>query len=149
MTMLTYQSPIADSRDSFGQTVRAEWTKLRTVRGWLIGLLLAALLPAGLAFLARSGCAVSTSGANGKSVTTACPGPAIGPNGEAVEDDAYFLHQPLTGNGSLTVRLTSLTGLYAADGFSTDGGTAGWRSGLQPWSKAGLIIKENTTSGSA
>jgi ABC-type transport system involved in multi-copper enzyme maturation permease subunit len=149
MTVLTYQSPVADSRDSFGQTVRSEWTKLRTMRGWLIGLLLAAVLPAGFAFLGQAHCGVSTSGPNGKSVSTACPGPAVGPNGEAVEDDPYFVHQPLTGNGSLTVRLTSLTGLYAAGGFNTNGGTAGWSSGLQPWSKAGLIIKENTTQGSA
>jgi hypothetical protein len=110
MTVLTYQSPVADSRDSFGQTVRSEWTKLRTMRGWLIGLLLAAVLPAGFAFLGQAHCGVSTSGPNGKSVSTACPGPAVGPNGEAVEDDPYFVHQPLTGNGSLTVRLTSLTG---------------------------------------
>jgi len=68
MTVLTYQSPVADSRDSFGQTVRAEWTKLRTVRGWLIGLLLAAVLPAGFAFLGQSHCGVSQSGPNGKSV---------------------------------------------------------------------------------
>jgi ABC-type transport system involved in multi-copper enzyme maturation permease subunit len=148
MTMLTYRSGVADGRDSFGQTVRAEWTKIRTVRGWLIGLLLAALLPTGFAFLSRSGCAVSETGANGKSVTSACPGPPIGPNGEAVEDDFYFVHQPLTGNGSLTVRLTSMTGLYAAAGLNTTTGTAGWSSGLQPWAKAGLIIKENTTQGS-
>ena len=148
MTMLTYQSPVADSRDSFGQTVRAEWTKFRTVRGWLIGLLLAAVLPAGLASLSRSGCAVSTSGPNGKSVTTACPGPPTGPSGGAVEDDFYFVHQPLTGNGSLTARLTSLTGRYPSGGYNTTTGTAGWSSGLQPWSKAGILIKENTTQGS-
>jgi ABC-type transport system involved in multi-copper enzyme maturation permease subunit len=149
MTMLTYQSPVTDSRDSFGQTVRSEWTKLRTVRGWLIGLLLAAVLPAGFAFLGQAHCAATTSGPNGKSVSTACPGPPLGPNGEAVQDDPYFVHQPLTGNGSLTVRLASMTGLYAAGGFDTNGGTAGWSSGLQPWSKAGLLIKENTTQGSA
>jgi len=149
MTMLTYQSPVTDSRDSFGQTVRAEWTKLRTMRGWMIGLLLAAVLPAGFAFLGRSSCASQTSGPNGRTVTTACPGPAIGPNGEAVNDNFFFVHQPLTGNGSLTVRLTSLTGLYPAAGLNTTTGTAGWTSGVQPWSRAGIIIKENTTPGSA
>ena len=119
MTVLTYQSEVADSRDRFGQTVRAEWTKLRTMRGWLIGLLLAAVLPAGFAFLGRSSCASQTSGPNGRTVTTACPGPAIGPNGEAVQDAFFFVHQPLTGNGSLTVRLTSLTGLYPRAGYDT------------------------------
>jgi ABC-type transport system involved in multi-copper enzyme maturation permease subunit len=149
MTMLTYHSEVADSRDRFGQTVRSEWTKLRTMRGWLIGLLLAAVLPAGFAFLGRSSCASQSPGPNGRTITTACPGPAIGPNGEAVQDAFFFVHQPLTGNGSLTVRLTSLTGLYAASGFNTNGGVAGWTSGLQPWSKAGIIIKENLTQGSA
>jgi ABC-type transport system involved in multi-copper enzyme maturation permease subunit len=149
MTMLTYQSPVADSRDRFGQTVRAEWTKLRTMRGWLIGLLLAAVLPAGFAFLGRSSCASQTSGPNGRTVTTACPGPAIGPNGEAVNDTLFFVHQPLTGSGSLTVRLTSLTGLYPRAGYGTTTGTAGWSPGLQPWAKVGIIIKENTAQGSA
>ena len=149
MTMLAYRSGVADSRDSFGQTVHSEWTKIRTMRGWLIGLLLAALLPAGFSFLARSGCAAVSTGPNGRTVTTACPGPAIGPNGEAVNDNFFFVHQPLTGNGSLTVRLTSLTGLYPAAGLNTTTGTAGWTSGVQPWSRAGIIIKENTTPGSA
>ena len=149
MTMLAYQSEVTDSRDSFGQTVRSEWTKLRTMRGWLIGLLLAAVLPAGFASLGRSSCAASTPGPNGRTVTTACPGPAIGPNGEAVNDTFFFVHQSLTPSGSLTVRLTSLTGLYPRDGYGTTTGTAGWSSGLQPWSKVGLIIKENTAQGSA
>jgi ABC-type transport system involved in multi-copper enzyme maturation permease subunit len=149
MTTRTYQSPVADSRDRFGQTVRAEWTKLRTMRGWLIGLLLAAVLPAGFAFLGRSSCASQTSGPNGRTVTTACPGPAIGPNGEAVNDTFFFVHRPLTGSGSLTVRLTSLTGLYPRAGYDTTTGTAGWSPGLQPWSKVGITIKENTAQGSA
>ena len=148
MTMLAYRSGVADSRDSFGQTVHSEWTKIRTMRGWLIGLLLAALLPAGFSFLARSGCAAVSTGPNGRTVTTACPGPPTGPNGEAVEDSFYFVHQSLTGNGSLTVRLTSMTGLYPPAGLNTTTGTAGWSSGLQPWSKAGIIIKQNTTQGS-
>ena len=33
-------------RDGFGQLLRAEWTKLRTVRGWVIALILAAALTA-------------------------------------------------------------------------------------------------------
>src|ERR1700735_46506 len=150
MTTLTYQSPVTDSRDSFGQTVRAEWTKLRTVRGWLIGLLLAAVLPAGFAFLGQAHCASTTSGPNGRTGTTACPGPTIGPTGEAVEDDFYFVHQPLPGNGSLTVRLTSMPGLYLGPGDDNTGtGTTGWTSGRQPWSKTGILIKENTAPGSA
>ena len=40
---------------------------------------------------------------------TACTLP-LGPGGEAVSDSFYFVHQPLAGNGSITVRVTSLTG---------------------------------------
>src|SRR5512140_2327661 len=36
------------------------------------------------------------------------PTVAIGPGGEAVTDDFYFVHQSLDGNGSITVRVTSL-----------------------------------------
>src|SRR2546430_10171049 len=38
----------------------------------------------------------------------------VGPGGEAVTDSLYFVHQPLTGNGSITVALTSLTGRHFA-----------------------------------
>ena len=42
-------------RDGFAQLVRAEWTKLRTVRGWVIGLVVAALVMAGLGLLIAVG----------------------------------------------------------------------------------------------
>jgi hypothetical protein len=38
-----------------------------------------------------------------------CTAP-VGPGGEEVSDSFYFTHQPLAGNGSITVRVTSLTG---------------------------------------
>ena len=43
MTDTRYRSQIRPGRDSFGQTVRAEWVKFRSVRGWVIGLVVAAL----------------------------------------------------------------------------------------------------------
>ena len=46
----------------------------------------------------------------------ACPAPPTGPGGEWVNDSLYFVRQPLAGNGSLTVRVTSLTGLYSTHG---------------------------------
>ena len=42
-------------RDGFAQLVRAEWTKLRTVRGWVIGLVVAALVMAGIGLLTAVG----------------------------------------------------------------------------------------------
>jgi len=60
------------------------------------------------------------------------------------------VHQPLDGNGSITARVTALTGRIPD--FSGSGGTAGGtqlRSGLVPWAKAGIIIKASTRPGSA
>jgi ABC-type transport system involved in multi-copper enzyme maturation permease subunit len=58
------------------------------------------------------------------------------------------MHQPLAGDGSITVRMTSLTGLLPAPPTSRDApGTT--RPGLAPWAKAGLIIKASTQTGSA
>src|SRR5215472_657120 len=96
----------------FGALVHAEWTKLRTVRGWVIGLLLAVLLPVGITLLGHSNCGtVSPSGH-----TTGCPGNPLGPDGSAVVDTFYFVHRPLASGGSITARMTSLTGLYSPRG---------------------------------
>src|SRR5207237_292821 len=64
-----------------------------------------------------------------------------GPGGEAVSDNFYFVHQALTGDGSITVRITSLTSTVRAP----DDGT---RRATVPWAKAGLILKASLTPGS-
>jgi ABC-type transport system involved in multi-copper enzyme maturation permease subunit len=151
MTALEYRSPLTEpGRDGFGQTVRSEWTKFRTVRGWIIALIIAALLPAVIELISHSECG-SAYMKNGQVIqVNGCPSPPTGPGGEAVEDNFNFVHQPLTGNGSLTVRITSLTGLYATNGnaAANGSGTAGMQPGLEPWSKAGIMIKANTSQGS-
>ena len=86
------------------------------------------------------------------SPSLACPAPPTGPGGEWVTDSFYFVRQPLAGNGSITVRVTSLTGLYSTQrrGPRRDRNpTAGMTPGVQPWSKAGIIIKASTRQGSA
>jgi ABC-type transport system involved in multi-copper enzyme maturation permease subunit len=141
-----YRSERATGRDGFAQLLRAEWTKFRTVRGWVIGTLVGALLIVGLAALTGSNSVCSDNN------NQACPAPPTGPDGGWVSDSFYFVHQPLAGNGSITVRLTSLTGLYATHpGFAAAGGspTAGMAPGVQPWAKAGIIIKASTAQGSA
>ena len=145
-----HRSPLTPERDSFWYLVHAEWTKFRTVRGWLIAAGVTILAITALAFLfcdISAGCAVS-SGAGGTASAGACPpAPPAGPGGEPVQDAFYFLHQPLTGNGTITVQLTSLTGQVAIGPGSN--GQSQMGSGLQPWSKAGIIIKENMSQGSA
>ena len=64
-----------------------------------------------------------------------------------MNDSFYFVRQPLAGDGSVTVRVTSLTGRVPR----RTPARAGSRRvpGVVPWAKAGLIIKENLTQGSA
>src|SRR5215469_1899296 len=132
----------------FGALLHAEWTKLRTVRGWIIGLLLAVLLPVGITFLGHSECGSVYMNVQ----TTGCPGAPIGPDGSAVTDTFYFVHQPLPSDGTITARVASLTGEYSPTGVTgagANGTLTGLKPGVQPWSKAGIMIKANTTSGSA
>ena len=134
----------AGPRDRFARLLRAEWTKFRTVPGWIITILVAAALPTGFALLNMGQCG-------------GCTAPLTGPGGGAVTDQFSFVHRALAGNGSITVRVTSLTGLYSSSGGgeSAAGGplaqnpTAGWTPDIEPWSKAGIIIKASTTPGSA
>jgi hypothetical protein len=148
-----YRPELAAGRDGFGQLLRAEWTKFRTVRGWVIGTLVGALLIVGLGVLTGSN-SICSSQPDPNGPSTACPAPPTGPDGGWVNDSLYFVRQPLAGNGSLTVRATSLTGLYSTHGGQAAGAagaspTAGMTPGVQPWSKTGIIIKASTAQGSA
>ena len=153
--MTPYRSEQRVRHDGFGQLLRAEWTKFRTVRGWVIGVLVAVLLIVGLgAFTgANSQCSIAdVTPQNPNPPIQACPPPPTGPGGQWVSDSFYFVRQPLAGDGSITVRVTSLTGLYSTHGGFTptpQNPTAGMTPGVQPWAKAGIIIKAGTRQGSA
>jgi hypothetical protein len=148
-TITPYRSTQQPGRDDFAHLLRAEWTKFRTVRGWVIAMI-AAMALAALAVVAL---AAAASGGQNPAANPAAPaaiGPdsptvAIGPGGEAVTDDFYSVHQSLDGNGSITARVTSLTG-SVLPGQVPSGVTP---RGPQPWAKAGIIIKASTTPGSA
>ena len=71
----------------------------------------------------------------------------MGPNGEPVSDSFYFVHQPLGANGTITARVTSLTGLVPAGNLHTP--TPSMQPGLEEWAKAGIIIKASANPGSA
>jgi hypothetical protein len=149
-----YRSPAAPGRDGFGQALRAEWTKFRTVRGWVIGALVAVLVTAGIGLLASGGGQSSCQSASGNSSGQGNAGSGhcnglsftLAPGGEPVSDTFYFVRQPLAGDGSITVRVTSLTGLLPP---RDDTGPSDNVPGVEAWAKAGLIIKENLTQGSA
>ena len=150
MTTLTpYRPPAPAGRDGFGQVLHAEWTKFHTVRGWIVGMIVAIIVTAGLGVLVaktsgQGSCTASTS--SGQSQSVPCGGGPVyplGPGGEPVNDQFYFVRQPLAGNGSITVRVTSLTGASSNTGLNPLG-----RPVLLPWAKAGIITKDGTTQGS-
>ncbi|MGI5184982.1 ABC transporter permease subunit [Dactylosporangium sp. CA-152071] len=116
---------------AFARLVHAEWTKFRTVRGWLIGMAAAAAAIVGLGLFpgmegtCGSGC-----------------GLPVGPGGEEVTDVFTFVHRPLAGDGTITVRVASLTGELPPDGPGKEP-----QPGLVPWAKAGLIVRSGTKQG--
>jgi ABC-type transport system involved in multi-copper enzyme maturation permease subunit/regulation of enolase protein 1 (concanavalin A-like superfamily) len=125
----------------FPRLLRAEWTKFRTIRGWVIGMLVMVLATVLFGLLGPAGSSFECAGPDGQACTAAQT-PPTGPEGGAVNDHFYFVHQPLAANGEITARVTSFTGAYSLDGDVKHPGT-------QPWSKAGIIIKDNTSPGSA
>jgi hypothetical protein len=135
----------ATRRVGFGRLLYAEWTKFVTVRGWVIAMVVSALLTAGIGIWATSGYHGLPCGSmlpNGQIVGSACPAPPLGPGGEMVTDSFYLVRQPLPGNGTVTARVTSLAG-------SATPGITGGTSALQPWAKAGITIKASLRQGSA
>ncbi len=135
----------------FGRVLRAEWVKFRTVRGWVIGMIAAAVLMDLVGLFAGGNSRISCGNGGPSETGSACaPSVPAGPGGQAVTDQFYLVRQPLTGEGSITVRMTSLTGLSSnGNARAGQGPLAGMRPELQPWSKAGIIIKASTTPGSA
>lgn len=131
--------------NEFGRLLHAEFTKFRTARGWVIALCAALAVFVLLSFLSAS---VSH---QGNPAT-----PATGPGGEAVSDTYMFVHQRLDGDGTLTTRVSSLSGAHTsfsgsqANGFSESsrgGPGSQLTSGLAPWAKAGIIIEPDTKQG--
>jgi ABC-type transport system involved in multi-copper enzyme maturation permease subunit len=137
----------------FGGLLRAEWIKFRSVRGWVIGMFLAAVLMVFIGVFAAANASIGCqlNGGPPKSGKACLPQIPHGPGGEVVSDSFSFVHQPLAGNGSITARVTSLTGAHAdlTGGLPQAGNGPQLVSGLTPWSKAGIIIKQSTKPGSA
>src|SRR6516162_5704798 len=102
-TVAPYRSELTPGRDGFAQLVHAEWTKFRTVRGWVIAMIAAILVTVALGLLGplsnSSGC--QQAGPNGPvgpaRSGAACgglPTLTLGPGGEPVNDEFYFVRQP-------------------------------------------------------
>lgn len=105
----------------FGRLLRAEWTKLWSVRRWLLGMAAAVLLTLLFSLVTAAG---SSSDRNQRPEDF-----TIGPDGELVRDELHLVHQPLTGDGSLTVRV-------------------GAQQDSHPSARAGVMLRESLPPGS-
>jgi ABC-type transport system involved in multi-copper enzyme maturation permease subunit len=148
-TLTPYTSTAPAGSDGFGRLLRAEWTKFRTVRGWVIATGVAAILMILFAALQGLGSHSSFQAGPDSPAITGHPYIPLGPGGQAVTDTFYFAHQPLAGDATITTRITSLTGATLGNAAGAGAGPALTAGAVQPWAKAGLIVKVNTSQGSA
>jgi ABC-type transport system involved in multi-copper enzyme maturation permease subunit len=138
-------------RGGFGSLLRAEWIKFRSVRGWVIGMIVAAILTMffDVFVAANGGVGCQVNGGPLRTGKACLPYVPYGPGGQVVTDSFSFVRQPLTGNGTLTARVTSLTGEHSNLSNGPAQGGSGMVPGLVDWAKAGIIIKRSTHQGSA
>jgi ABC-type transport system involved in multi-copper enzyme maturation permease subunit len=136
----------ARHHDGFARLLRAEFTKFRTIRAWIITLCATVVVFVLLSFL---------SAFESRAPVGAVP---VGPGGEAVSDTYMFVHQALAGDGTLTARVSSLSGAFtsflstsgsALSQSSKDGPDSQPKPGLAAWAKAGIIIEPDTNQGTA
>src|SRR5207237_1010672 len=130
-------SPTAFSaeRGGFGSVLRAEWVKFRTVRSWVIGLVVAALLCVAFTFLVANGNHTGSCPAPGTGPRCQSGHPFVpaGPDGEAVADSYRYFDHPLSGDGTLTVQITSLTGSISTNPPDVAPSITASRPGLATW----------------
>jgi hypothetical protein len=132
----TYRSGWRPGSDGFAALIRSEWTKFRTVPRWVLALVVGTTAALGLSVLLSS---------NGQSCPGSCSrqAPPTGPDGHAVTDSYYLVHQSMGESGSTTARVTSLTNV------SQIGTGVPGTNTIVPWAKAGIIITASTAQGSS
>ncbi|NGY64308.1 DUF1349 domain-containing protein [Lentzea sp. NEAU-D13] len=115
--------------------LRREWTAFRSL-GRLIALAVAGLTIIALGLLYAMG--------NRSSCDGPCPAVPTADDGSFVSDRFWFRHRELGEQGSITVRLTAMTGTitYPPPGHDQI------VPGLVPWAKAGIIVKDGLRQGS-
>ncbi|MEV0164342.1 hypothetical protein [Nonomuraea fuscirosea] len=142
--MSSFTSSPTGSRDGFRRLLRARWAGLRSARGRTLAMAASVLVTVSLGLLiaggVRSTCV--TSAGEGP-----CPAPLVGPDGTAVSDKYYFVHQPLKGDGSITARVSDLTGQMRQPDLVP--GVRNVKHGAVPWAKAGLLVRRSLQQGTS
>ncbi len=147
-TTTTLDSAGGVAPGGFGSALRAEWVKFRTVRGWSVALLTSIVLCVVFTYLVANGNHTGTCTGSG-ACTSGHAFVPTGPDGEAVADSYEYHYQRLTGNGTLTVRLVSLTGLISTRPPDAAPSITATRSGLATWARAGILVTTSTKQGSS
>jgi hypothetical protein len=131
-----------NARESFTGLLLAEWTKLRSVTRWVVTLLASAVLTIGLSFLAASG-SISDLNKHTQAVT--------GPHGQPVTDNFSFVHQQVTGDTTLTVRVTAPTPLRETPDDRAEQDPMTPLADPSPFAQpaAGIMVKDGTRPGSS
>jgi hypothetical protein len=119
------------------ERLQREWVAFRRP-GRIIALAAAVLAVIGLGLLYTLGSRSSCDGGP-------CPAVPITADGSVVSDQSWFVHRDLGPEGSITVRVAAMTGTITYPPPDHDEIV----SGLVPWAKTGIIIKDGVEQGSA
>ena len=138
-----------DGGGGFVGLLRAEWTKFRSVRSWWVWLIVGALIVALFSALTGIGSRSTYGGGSDGVEQVGHPFVPTGPGGEPVTDQFYFVGQQLEGDGSITARVSDLVGRRLSPDVNagTDGSSSA--ADVNPWAKAGLIVKADLAQGSS
>jgi len=121
--------------------LRGEWTKLRTVPRWVMTFVGVIVVTVGLSALGASG---SGTDANVHRNFV------VGPDDTPVSDEFGFVHQPVTGDTSITVHVSDL-GTPTDSHESRGSGAKGTQVDATAWTDdaAGVAMKDGVESGSS
>jgi hypothetical protein len=131
-----------NARESFPRLLLSEWTKLRSVSRWVISFFGAFALTVGVSALLAS---ANSTDANVRRNFV------VGPHNDPVSDSFYFVHQTVSGDTTMTVRVASLASPREPDQRRMGDESLSLLKNPSPYAgaAAGIMIKDGTRSGSS
>jgi ABC-type transport system involved in multi-copper enzyme maturation permease subunit len=121
--------------------LRGEWTKLLTVPRWVMTLVAAIVLTVGISALGAAGSRTDLNQHRDF---------VVGPTGGPVSDEFGFVHQPVTGDTTITVHVSDL-GVPSGSDRRARSAVPDTPVAATPWTDnaAGVAIKDGTDSGTS